>query len=70
MDKEMRFTEEEMNGIQKYLILCVTNNKKCKTCKCRASYLLDDTKSICAFSAGCFLNSQSLYVENKKLSAG
>lgn len=65
MNKEMRFTEEEINGIQKYLILCVTNSKKCKTCKCCASYLLDDTKNICAFSAKCFLDSQSLYVSKK-----
>lgn len=66
----IKFTDEEIKAINKYLTFCVTNNKKCKTCICRHTNVLDNTKQSCYFAAGCFLNSQSLYVENKKLSAG
>lgn len=64
------FTDEEMKAIDKYLTFCVTNNEKCKTCLCSHISVLDNTKRQCYFSAGCFLNSQNLYCENKKLSAG
>lgn len=66
----IKFTDKEITAINKYLTFCVTNNKKCKTCICRHTNVLDNTKQSCYFAAGCFLNSQSLYIENKKLSAG
>lgn len=64
------FTDEEMKAIDKYLTYCVTNNKKCQTCRYSYISTLDNTKRICYFAAECYPNSQSFYHENKKLSAG